>query len=249
LEERIQELEIKEAKVAAQLEQYEKLSRELALRKKEIIEKAKLEAASLLKDSNREIEKTIRHIRENQAQKKETLRVRKTLGELTKKVEPGASKHTQSDLEIVAGDRVRIVGQHSSGEVLSVKGKYAMVQFGEIKSKVALDRLEQASKEKSIDVTSRLRSVGLDVRHKQSNFKSTLDIRGKRVDEVVSILEQYMDDAILLGHGELRILHGKGEGVLRKIVREQLHKYKQVASVMDEHIERGGDGVTVVVLK
>jgi DNA mismatch repair protein MutS2 len=66
---------------------------------------------------------------------------------------------------------------------------------------------------------------------------------------VVPVLDQFIDDAILLGHGELRILHGKGEGVLRKVVREQLKKFKQVASLKDEHIERGGDGVTVVILK
>jgi DNA mismatch repair protein MutS2 len=47
----------------------------------------------------------------------------------------------------------------------------------------------------------------------------------------------------------LKILHGKGEGVLRKVVREQLKGYKQIASIADEHVERGGDGITVVVLK
>jgi DNA mismatch repair protein MutS2 len=58
-----------------------------------------------------------------------------------------------------------------------------------------------------------------------------------------------MDTAILLGAGELRILHGKGEGVLRKVVRDVLKGYKEVSSVSDEHVERGGDGVTVVILK
>jgi DNA mismatch repair protein MutS2 len=58
-----------------------------------------------------------------------------------------------------------------------------------------------------------------------------------------------MDTAILLGQGEVKILHGKGEGVLRKVVRDQLKQYQQVASVSDEHVERGGDGITIVVLK
>ncbi len=56
-----------------------------------------------------------------------------------------------------------------------------------------------------------------------------------------------MDSTILLCHGELKILHGKGEGVLQKVIREQLKKYKEVASYKDEHVERGGDGITVVV--
>jgi len=62
-------------------------------------------------------------------------------------------------------------------------------------------------------------------------------------------LDQFIDDAILLGQAELKILHGKGEGVLRKVVRDHLRKIKAVASVSDEHIERGGDGITIVVLK
>jgi DNA mismatch repair protein MutS2 len=78
---------------------------------------------------------------------------------------------------------------------------------------------------------------------------STLDIRGKRVEEVIPVLDQFIDDALLLGHSELKILHGKGEGVLRKVVRDHLKKVKQVVSLSDEHVERGGVGITVVILK
>jgi DNA mismatch repair protein MutS2 len=69
------------------------------------------------------------------------------------------------------------------------------------------------------------------------------------VEEVMPLLDQFIDTAILLGQGELKILHGKGEGVLRKVVRDHLKRYKEVASMNDEHVERGGDGITVVVLK
>jgi DNA mismatch repair protein MutS2 len=89
----------------------------------------------------------------------------------------------------------------------------------------------------------------VDVMRKQSSFVSTLDLRGKRAEEVVPELDRFLDDAILLSQGELKILHGKGEGVLRKIVRERLKTVKQVASFADEHVERGGAGITVVVLK
>jgi DNA mismatch repair protein MutS2 len=65
----------------------------------------------------------------------------------------------------------------------------------------------------------------------------------------VRLLLDQLDAAILLDHGEIKILHGKGEGVLRKVVRDRLKAYKQIASFADEHVERGGDGITVVVLK
>lgn len=84
---------------------------------------------------------------------------------------------------------------------------------------------------------------------KQSLFVGTLDIRGKRVEEVNTLLDQFLDDAILLSQHEVRILHGTGEGVLRKVIREKLKSLKAVASFADEHVERGGAGVTVVVLK
>jgi len=70
-----------------------------------------------------------------------------------------------------------------------------------------------------------------------------------RAEEVIPALESFLDDAVLLGANELRILHGKGEGVLRKLVREHLARNPAVASVADEHADRGGAGVSVVRLK
>jgi DNA mismatch repair protein MutS2 len=130
-----------------------------------------------------------------------------------------------------------------------LKGKNAIVQFGELKTQVDVSRLEKTTAIVNKETVTKLRSTGINVFEKQANFNSTLDVRGKRVDEVVPMLEQFMDTAILLSQGELRILHGKGEGVLRKVIREQLKRYKEVASFADEHVERGGDGITVVVLK
>ena len=112
-----------------------------------------------------------------------------------------------------------------------------------------IDKLEKVTSTLEKEISSRLSSAGINVQEKRANFQSTLDIRGKRVEEVSSMLDQFLDTAILLGQGELKILHGKGEGVLRKVVRDQLKRYHQVASVADEHVERGGDGITVVILK
>jgi DNA mismatch repair protein MutS2 len=53
----------------------------------------------------------------------------------------------------------------------------------------------------------------------------------------------------MLGYPELRIVHGKGDGILRQLVRNHLRSYKQVASMADEHADRGGAGVTLVRMK
>lgn len=251
LSERVVSHEKQERELKALLSKYDSLTTELESRKKEIIDNAKIQANALLRETNKEIEKTIRHIRENQAERKETLKVRKNLLELSKKVEhqPLIKKEIAIAGSVNVGDRVRIIGQDGNGVVLTVKGKNASVQFGDLKSIVAVTRLEKLDGKAVVEVSKKPISTGIRLHEKQAQFNPTLDIRGQRVEEVLPVLEQFIDNAILLGHGEIKILHGKGEGVLRKVVREQLRKYKQVASAADEHVDRGGDGITVVVLK
>jgi DNA mismatch repair protein MutS2 len=80
------------------------------------------------------------------------------------------------------------------------------------------------------------------------NFKSEIDIRGKRGDESLDIVRNFIDDATVVGVSELRILHGKGNGILKNLVREYLEGLDIVKTCKDEHVERGGSGITVVKL-
>jgi len=244
------ELKQKEKRLTEALAKYEKLSFDMESRKKEIINKARDEASFLLKQTNKEIEKTIRHIRENKAEKKETRKIRQNLETLSNKVLPFTSKPISIGKEdILEGDSVRLIGQEVSGTVISKKGNSALVQFGDLRSTVKLTQLIRSDKVEANSTFSKARATGLDIYQKQSRFISTLDIRGKRVEEVNTLLDQFLDDAILLSHHEIKILHGTGEGVLRKVIREKLKSSKAVASFADEHVERGGAGITVVVLK
>ncbi|MCX6243383.1 MAG: Smr/MutS family protein [Bacteroidetes bacterium] len=88
-----------------------------------------------------------------------------------------------------------------------------------------------------------------DLHRKLLNFQLTLDLRGKRADEAHGELQRYIDDAILLSLPEVRILHGKGNGILRQITRDYLSTVKEVKKFSDEAIERGGAGITVVVFR
>jgi DNA mismatch repair protein MutS2 len=142
-----------------------------------------------------------------------------------------------------------LIGQEVSGIVLSIKENTAIVQFGDLRSAVNIKKLIRSDLATVNPTVTRARSLGIDIMQKQSSFVNTLDVRGKRVEEVIPILDQFIDDAILLGKSELKILHGKGEGVLRKVIRDHLKKVKQIVSQADEQVDRGGDGITVVVLK
>ncbi len=238
----------KEKKLSEERSRYQKLNTELEAKKKEIIDRAKTEASSLLKETNREIEKTIRHIRENSAEKKETRKVRQGLEQLADKVQPQVIKTNLPSQFLKEKDKVRLIGQEVTGTLVSIKDKQAIVEFGSVRTTVKLNQLVRSDLIEPASV-SKARSLGLDVIGKQSSFVSTLDLRGMRAEEVAQALDRFLDDAILLSQSELKILHGKGEGVLRKIVRERLKTVKQVASFADEHVERGGAGITVVVLK
>ena len=249
LSEKVKQMEKRDIELKQTLSKYQILSSDLENRKKEIITNAKEEASQILKNTNREIEKTIRHIRENKAEKKETTKVRKNLELLTERVGQKPMTIPKLTVDFKEGDRVRLIGQDSSGFVLAIQGRNATVQFGQLKSLTSIDKLEKITTALEKEINTKLRSAGINVLEKRISFNNTLDVRGKRVEEVFTILEQFIDTAILLGQGEIKILHGKGEGVLRKVIRDQLKRYKQVASIKDEHVERGGDGITVVVLK
>jgi DNA mismatch repair protein MutS2 len=230
--------------------QYENLLNELESKKKVIVNQAKEEAARLLKEANREIEKTIRHIRENKAEKKETKKVRLGLQSMKEKVEPAQKNNPAADEQrIEVGSKVRLSGQEVTGTVLSIKENNAVVQFGDWRSTVNLKQLVLSHLAEPDTPTRTTPSAGMSVLLQQSSFQPILDIRGRRAEEVVPLLEKFVDQAVLLSHAQLKIIHGKGEGVLRKIVRDYLKKVKPVVSVSDEHADRGGDGITLVVLK
>src|SRR5690606_25611695 len=169
-------MEAREADLRRSLEKYASLSAELDAKKKEIMARAKAEAQRLLSDTNRQIEKTIRHIRENRAEKKETLKVRQGLQELKGGITSPEAAAGQ-DVPLKQGDYVRITGQDGRGIIQSIKGKNALVQFGEIKSFVDLKKLEKAPTgrgERGVAKTN----TGFSLLEKRAGFNSTLDLRG-----------------------------------------------------------------------
>ena len=79
-------------------------------------------------------------------------------------------------------------------------------------------------------------------------FNSYLDVRGKRAEETMGIVQNFIDEAIVTDTKDLSILHGKGNGILRQLIREFLGSVDVVSSYHDEHPDRGGHGITLVKL-
>ncbi len=258
------EISINQRKVAQQLAEYTALKTRLDNEQKKLINDAKQKAKTLVQEANQRIENTIREIKENKAEREPTKLVRQELErfeQLELKPEPVVAETPRSVEEefendggaITVGSYVRVAGQSTIGEVLALRGKDAEIRIGDLKSNVKLNRLEKVSKKTfkaATDVRDdRPRSQGIDMNEKMQNFSFNLDIRGKRGEEAIGEVDRFFDDALMLGYPELRIVHGKGDGILRTLVRNHLRGYKQVGKMEDEHADRGGAGVTIVKIK
>ena len=167
------------------------------------------------------------------------------------------SKVEQDKLQV--GDSVRIKGLTSVGKIEDINGKMATVIFGDMRTKLRLERLEpckqQEKKEESGNKHDNLQtySISKDTRdaidRRKLNFKQDIDVRGMRGDEALNAITYFIDDAILLGVSRIRILHGKGNGILRQLIRQYLSTVPNVTHYKDEHVQFGGAGITVVDLE
>ncbi len=247
-------------------QEYLDLKKHLDDTRVETLREAKRQAKQLLRDTNQQIERTITDIRVAQADKEATKQAREKLDTFVRQelqIEPPQARPTRELAEagtLQAGDRVAILGQDGHGEVVGVKGKTAEVLFGGLKTLVKVAQLEKLSRDevrereqtarKTAAANANSGSSGrVDITSRMSNFSPTLDLRGARAEDALTQLMGFVDDAVMLGIPELRVLHGRGNGVLRQVARDYLRQTRAVASVADEHADRGGDGVTVAVLK
>ena len=176
---------------------------------------------------------------------------------------PVASGHSGS--AFAAGDPVRMKGQTSMGVIEEIKGKKAVVMFGQIRTTLPLDMLESGSKPSTRNPekdnpNANSQSTGgarymiskatLDHMHQtQLNFHQEIDVRGMRADEALETVTRFIDDATLVGAARVRILHGTGTGALRQVIRQYLQSIPNVRSARDEHVQFGGAGITVVELE
>ncbi len=146
------------------------------------------------------------------------------------------------------GDFVTIDGQDNVGEVLSIRGNNVEVAIGIMKVNVKLNKVSLAKPPEEEKKTVSETSTFIDTKEKMMHFKFELDLRGKMKDDVMVELVTWIDDAILLGVEEAKIIHGRGTGVIKDTVRSMLRKYKEVEKVGDEESGRR-DSVTVVKFK
>lgn len=266
--------------------------------RKQILDEATAEAKAIVEGANKQVENTIRTIKESQADRQQTGEARRGLqeflGGLTEakvrqdeyverklaQLEARKARNEErrrqraSEAEVAAaaeqaakkareeafrngpvqvGEKVRIKDNGMVGEVSKVSGRNLVVFVGNLSMKVTASRVEKitsnefktAVKEVSKPVYS---SVVMDsaIKERKLNFHPEIDLRGERLQDAIEKVMHYVDDAIMLGVPQVRIIHGKGTGVLHEEIQKFLRTTPGVASVSDEHIQFGGTGVTIV---
>ncbi len=259
LEKKLREATSLEQKLKRNVKEYQDLKNYLEDSKQDIMREAKGKAKLLLKDANQKIESTIQQIKHSQAGKEQTKQARQeleTFATEVRKEEPRPAHKRIASGTIKPGDNVALIGQDSIGQVVGIKGKTAEVLFGGLKTIVKVDNLERIegqvpTKPKKSNGAEAAEGYtrGMNITQRMADFGSTLDIRGEYAENALTKLMNFTDEAIMLGIPEIKIIHGRGNGVLRQVVRDYLHSVPEVASLGNEASERGGDGATMAVLK
>ena len=285
-------------------DKYQKELLQIKNLKKEIIDEAKKEAEAIIKGANKQVENTIKTIRESQAAKEETQEARKGLQDFMsilaakkeleqkekedyiekkirqldarkerqkqRKAQKADAKAQQEQMErqaeqerieafrsapLKAGEKVRVKANGMVGEVVKVSAKAVVVTIGNISSKMPLDKVERITsnefKNAVKEVARPASSVRVDssLTERKLNFSTELDVRGERLNDAIEKVTHYIDDALMLSVSSVRIIHGKGTGVLRDELQKLIRTMPGVASAKDEHIQFGGSGVTVVTFE
>ena len=304
LDEKLERIKNTDRTLESITDKYQKELKEIKQLKKTILDEAKKEAEEIIKGANRQVESTIKTIKESQAQKETTQEARKELQDFMsilaarkeqekkdkedyiekkirqldarkerqkqRKAKKADDKETQEMLEkqaekerieafrsapVKVGEKVRVKENGMVGEVTKVSSKAVVVVIGNISSKMPLDKVERiTSNEFKTAVKENSKPVSLikydsSISERKLNFSTEIDLRGERLNDAIEKVTRYIDDAVMLGISSVRIIHGKGTGVLRDEIQKLVRTMPGVASARDEHIQFGGTGVTIVTFE
>lgn len=184
---------------------------------------------------------------------REAARKAKRAGENAQKEQQKVQKETVDNSPLKVGDKVRIKDSDMVGEITQVTATKISVAIGSITSKMAPDKVERISVNQYKESSKKMakpnfaKTESESITKRKLNFTPSIDIRGERLNDAMEIVISYLDDALMVGVPQVKILHGKGNGILREEIRKYLKTIPGV-KFRDEDIQMGGAGITVVDL-
>ncbi|MBL4675111.1 MAG: endonuclease MutS2 [Mucilaginibacter sp.] len=243
-----QKLDKQQRRVNTLLAENEELKSFLDENRKNLLREAKQEAKSIILNANKLVENTIAEIKSSNADKEVTRSLRENLNNEVKKntVKVEALKKAPAqDEEVKPGDWVKLIDGDTTGQVMEIIKDNVVIAMGDLRTVVKKKRVEKVTRASVPKEIRRSSNQTGDI----ANFSPEIDVRGMRTEDALHAIEKLFDRALMMGFNNLKILHGKGDGILRKMIRQYLKKYEQVDRMEDEHADRGGDGITYVYLK
>jgi len=241
-------LDKQQRQVTALLAENEQLKSYLEENKKTLIRDAKQEAKNIILNANKLVENTISEIKTSNADKEKTRQLRENLSrEVQKNTVKVEAPKAAPDNEIKQGDWIKLNDSETTGQVMEINRDNLIIAIGELRTVAKKSKVQKISKKevpKEIRRSSYSSHAG-----DASSFSPEIDVRGMRTEDALASIERLLDRALMMGFNNLKVIHGKGDGILRKMIRQYLKKYDQVDRMEDEHADRGGDGITYVYLK
>lgn len=246
-------------KTESERRRYEEKRSSIEKEKEQIREKALKQASEIMETANRRIEEAVERIVEQGEKDDEAIRearrsvekekesIGRQLGELEEQKQERRQRDSGEPPE--EGDTVRLADANTTGELVEVNGDQAVVMSGGLRLKTdyrKLVKVEDAAEKKK--KSSKRRRVNITGGRSATRVKPSLEVRGMRGPEAVQEVTKYIDDALVSGLSKVEIIHGKGEGILRKLVHEHLEQRDDIKSYETAPLEQGGHGCTIVYL-
>jgi DNA mismatch repair protein MutS2 len=253
LEMKQKKLDTDQAALDSVLKSYTRLKEDLEKNKQQIMLDNKQKALEQLDKVNKKFENLFREINTAPEKKSDQKKVRQEIdkekeiliGEV-KEIRQKTEAEKKPTLELRVGAQVKVEDSKELGMVEEIRKGKALVAFKSLKTLIDIKKLEVVKLPEDNIIR---RFANIDYSAVTKDFNPSIDVRGMRADEALSAVESQLDKAMLLNFSSLRILHGKGDGILRRAIREMLKKYDVVKEVKSENPDFGGEGITLVELK
>jgi DNA mismatch repair protein MutS2 len=253
----VEKLKLEEIRLAGLSKLYEERAANLKSNEAALRRKAVEESAKILQQANATVEEVIREIRQKDASR-ESIRDAKEMLEMARQQIKEESarlsfdQKTKAELrpqEIYVGMNVWWAAQNARAVVAQAPdaGGRVLLEMGAMKSRVPISEIQRldAQTKKQTASSARVR----ELTEAREAILPEIDLRGRRVEEAVSAVDKFIDDAILAGWTELRIIHGKGTGALRQSINTFLTKHPRVSAARQAPLGQGDAGVTIVTLE
>jgi DNA mismatch repair protein MutS2 len=248
--ERGRELERREMETAARLAAARDAEARAETRARATLERAKSEAAALLTDIRRAIATEWERLKRTDRSRTTLQDSRRHLADVAARIAPTPVPAAEDAQPLTPGLHVAAEHLGVRGELLAIAGDSATVRAGSVTLRVPLSALRRApTSAATIDHGWRGPRRSIADTETRSRVASELLLLGKTTDEARDLVEKYLDDAFLAGLANVRLVHGKGTGALRRAVRGLLQEHPLVESFRDGEPAEGGAGATVAALR